>query len=72
MYKIGDRVRCTGFKEDPDQSRFIRVGDTGTVVQFAPWGDSGSIEVRWDNPVATACGGEWWIAVSDCEPEATP
>lgn len=62
--KIGDRVRCTGFQKDPGNERFIRVGDTGTVVAFD---QIASLQVKWDNPNDTHGGGVWWVDPNDCE-----
>lgn len=71
MFIVGDRVRCTGFKDEGSmlQVFFITVGDTGTVVGLEPSTDS--LEVKWDNPVCTECEGTWWVDANDCEPEAT-
>ena len=66
-FKIGDRVRCTGFQKDPGNESFIRVDDTGTVVA-EDGGDFGaSLQVKWDNPNDTAGGGVWWVDPNDCE-----
>lgn len=66
-FKIGDRVRCTGFQKDPGNESFIRVGDTGTVVaEFGSFSDA-SLQVKWDNPNDTINGGIWWVDPNDCE-----
>lgn len=63
-FNVGDRVRCTGFQLDPDNEMFIRVGDTGTVVEVE---QAHAIPVKWDNPNTAGNGGIWWVDPNDCE-----
>lgn len=70
MFNVNDRVRCTGFKDDPSNEYFVRVGDTGTVQakRDKPNGKGEMLHVKWDNPNDTACNGVWWVDPNDCEP----
>ena len=68
MFNVNDRVRCTGFKEDPSNECFVRVGDTGTVQAKRGNGKGEMLDVKWDNPNDTSCNGVWWVHSNDCEP----
>jgi len=63
-FSVGDRVQVFSFPDDPDNGKYIRLNDTGTVVFYV---DDGLMCVKWDNPVKESFDNHWWVNPKGCE-----
>lgn len=69
-FKAGDKVRCVKFSIEGN-SRFIRLNDTGVVVNAAGEGEYGQTYlVDWNDPVESSDvpgGNSWYCDEPDLE-----